>query len=470
MKKITIYFIFIIFVCTPFNLINADGGLIPYESKDLYEPSQKSLIVFDQNKEDLYLQVSYEGDTNKFIWLVPSPNYPQVTEAPEDIFDELSELTKTYSWEKSDGLGEGASAAPTMENINVIVHSQEIVGIYEVTILSATGRDGLYNWLEEDSYNINEEIKDILDWYVQKEWYFTVMKIDEEENEGVPEEIYGDYIEPIKISFYTQTMIYPLKISQFSTKVPATKEESSKTNEVLIYALANCQITAPRFGNEYARTIDPDYLDDIEASVSGDLNTLQEIIKKEYFLTKIRRDFSKEEMDDDLYIVCGDTYDPISDSQVISLSLDYSQNEEYQNAKKKTIGKALLDRLLGKILIKVEDLGKAYYINSGSGYIHYLGRPADAFQVMREQSIGITNKDLEKIPIGSGEYYNKNKVDYSFTQKHRGKIFLQVEENGEAWYVYPDDSERYYLGRPADAFEIMRKLGLGISNSDFDKL
>lgn len=42
-----------------------------------------------------------------------------------------------------------------------------------------------------------------------------------------------------------------------------------------------------------------------------------------------------------------------------------------------------------------------------------------------------------------------------------GKILLQVEENGEAWYVYPNDSFRYYLGRPKDAFDIMRNLGLG---------
>ena len=38
---------------------------------------------------------------------------------------------------------------------------------------------------------------------------------------------------------------------------------------------------------------------------------------------------------------------------------------------------------------------------------------------------------------------------------------LQVEENGEAWYVYPDDLKKYYLGRPADAFGVMRELGLG---------
>lgn len=51
-----------------------------------------------------------------------------------------------------------------------------------------------------------------------------------------------------------------------------------------------------------------------------------------------------------------------------------------------------------------------------------------------------------------------------------GRILLQVEENGEAWYVNPVNNERYFLGRPADAFKVMRNLGLGISNSNLDQI
>jgi hypothetical protein len=47
---------------------------------------------------------------------------------------------------------------------------------------------------------------------------------------------------------------------------------------------------------------------------------------------------------------------------------------------------------------------------------------------------------------------------------------LQVEKNGEAWYINPNDLKRYFLGRPTDAFNIMRTLGLGISNANFDNL
>ena len=49
-----------------------------------------------------------------------------------------------------------------------------------------------------------------------------------------------------------------------------------------------------------------------------------------------------------------------------------------------------------------------------------------------------------------------------------GRILLQVESRGEAWYVNPATLERFYLGRPLDAFNLMRQFSLGVSNRDFD--
>jgi hypothetical protein len=172
--------------------------------------------------------------------------------------------------------------------------------------------------------------------------------------------------------------------------------------------------------------------------------------------------------------------------------------------------------LKGKIVLKVEDSGKAYYVHPKESRIHYLGRPDDAFKVMREQGVGITNKDLEKIEIGllgvygldtdgdglsdlledaigtdktkpdtdgdgftDKEELEKNynprgagslKFDSIFTEGQKGRIFIQTERNGEAWYISPANKKRYFLGRPADAFSIMRALGLGITNNDFNNI
>ena len=181
------------------------------------------------------------------------------------------------------------------------------------------------------------------------------------------------------------------------------------------------------------------------------------------------------------------------------------------------LNSSLYRSLRGKILLTVERNGEAYYVSPIKEMIYYLGRPEDAFEVMRDQGIGITNSDLKKIPLGLGNLTgpdtdldglpdlfedaigsskdNKDTdgdghsdgdevstghspvhkdieliYDKSFAGRQSGKIFLQVESSGEAWYVNPGDNKRYFLGRPADAFQVMRNLGLGISNENFDNL
>jgi len=167
----------------------------------------------------------------------------------------------------------------------------------------------------------------------------------------------------------------------------------------------------------------------------------------------------------------------------------------------------------GRILLQVEKNGEAWYVSPGNNFRYFLGRPADAFRVMRELGVGISNANLEKIPVGLVDFgqnidsdsdglpdkmeealglnvnnadtdgdghgdaqeiendYNplsggESLVDYSFTKSNLGKIFLQVERNGEAWYLDPKTEKRYFLGRPNDAFRIMRLLGTGITNND----
>lgn len=174
------------------------------------------------------------------------------------------------------------------------------------------------------------------------------------------------------------------------------------------------------------------------------------------------------------------------------------------------------ERLSGRILLQVEQNGEAWYIDPVDVKRYFLGRPDDAFNLMRNKGIGITNLDLEKIQIGlienTGPDFDKdglgdlledaigtNKMkfdtdgdgfgdkdeilglynplnnqkvsfDINFSNSKAGKIFLQVENNGEAWYINPVDGKRYFLGRPLDAFNVMRFLGLGISDDDLNTI
>ncbi len=120
------------------------------------------------------------------------------------------------------------------------------------------------------------------------------------------------------------------------------------------------------------------------------------------------------------------------------------------------------ERVSGKIVLDVENHGEAWYVYPFNNYRYYLGRPEDAFDIMRYLSLGITDTNLAKIPTSTDSAAG----DQSLRERLSGWILLQTEQHGEAWYVNPADLKRYYLDRPDDAFSIMSHLGLGITAAD----
>lgn len=180
--------------------------------------------------------------------------------------------------------------------------------------------------------------------------------------------------------------------------------------------------------------------------------------------------------------------------------------------------KALTQRLAGRILLQVEDHGEAWYVDSVSQNRFYLADGAKAYGALRKFGLGITNKDLAKIPVGIEKRFldidtdadgladkleeglgtDKNKKDtdgdgvsdYDEVIKNqtnplgagklvydnkllgrlKGRIVLQVESRGEAWYINPADGKRYYMKDGGAAYQIMRFLSLGITNENLRKI
>jgi hypothetical protein len=112
-----------------------------------------------------------------------------------------------------------------------------------------------------------------------------------------------------------------------------------------------------------------------------------------------------------------------------------------------------ISSLSGRILLQVQDKGQAWYVNPVNNKRYYLGRPEDAYALMRSLGLGVSNSDfnlfLKKVPA-----------------RLAGRIILKVQDKGQAYYVDPLELKLYYLGRASDAFSVMRARGLGISNRD----
>lgn len=110
---------------------------------------------------------------------------------------------------------------------------------------------------------------------------------------------------------------------------------------------------------------------------------------------------------------------------------------------------------LGKIFLQVEAHGEAWYVNPLDGQRYFLGRPADAFAVMRALGLGVSNRDFN-----AWRGYAPSRLS--------GRIVLKVEDLGKAYYINPKNLQLLYLGSPSDAFAVMRQVGIGITNANLN--
>jgi len=131
----------------------------------------------------------------------------------------------------------------------------------------------------------------------------------------------------------------------------------------------------------------------------------------------------------------------------------YTKGIKLGSIKLKEDGKARLSLSEGAYLFVVDyekiEYGKAHYIENGL-----------------YQKINIDLNENNEIKIGKSYNPKKNNLGTSLSKKLKGYILLQTESRGEAWYVDMKEKRRYYMKDGYSAHNIMRKMGLGISNAD----
>lgn len=60
-------------------------------------------------------------------------------------------------------------------------------------------------------------------------------------------------------------------------------------------------------------------------------------------------------------------------------------------------------------------------------------------------------------------------IDMGFAMKHAGKFFLQVQENGELWYITPNGQKVFVGKTPEEMLRFVESRAIGITNEDLKK-
>jgi hypothetical protein len=211
------------------------------QNADILQPAQKVFITWDPVKqvEAFTVQPKFEGNALDFGMVIPTPTQPKLHEMPRDFFKHLAVysilkrresphsklmylgderrrevLLGAFDQAKAlrDDKGEGEKNRPA-----VVVLEQGVVGSLDYKIIEANRADALFAWLKANKYHYAGD-EATLNFYVQKKWVFTVMKIDTMQMKKNKDGSYAGEVTPTRFQFSSDKLVYPLKITQISVK------------------------------------------------------------------------------------------------------------------------------------------------------------------------------------------------------------------------------------------------------------
>ena len=194
--------------------------LLPAKDKDVLQPAQKASITWDRPTVETLI-VQFEA-TPRLRHESRRPAGRSSTRCPA-IFKELAvhhpepmdtRSTETGCSRGRDSCGRGprrrAASPPSRYRCRRRLS-------LDFKIITAEKADDLYSWLKENGYKYAGD-EATLGFYIEKKWFFTVMKIDAKQMKPNRDGTFTGEVTPTRFTFESTKLVYPLKITQISVK------------------------------------------------------------------------------------------------------------------------------------------------------------------------------------------------------------------------------------------------------------
>lgn len=237
MKLRNIFFLFLAISLFIPSIIFADGMIVPPPDYWMSETGQKAVIFYDQGVETMVVSASFQGNAKDFGWVIPTPTKPTVTRGSDELFTSLQELTgQTYQYKQPLSRLGGADEVST-GGVTVIETKQ--VDYYDVTVLTSDDKNALVDWLNEHTYKFPDSASYVLDSYIENGWFFVAMRVNPQSLQwsNVGEQLRSGHATPVVISFQTQNIVYPLRISSITSRSSYSSPDSLSVPHTPTYAI-----------------------------------------------------------------------------------------------------------------------------------------------------------------------------------------------------------------------------------------
>jgi hypothetical protein len=123
--------------------------------------------------------------------------------------------TRLYAMRGAAPGAAGADRASLKSTVRVL--EAGVVGNLDYKIITAERADDLFAWLKDNKYSYAGD-EATLDFYIKKKSFFTVMKIDPMQLKKKADGTYDGEVTPTRFTFASEKLHYPLKITQISVK------------------------------------------------------------------------------------------------------------------------------------------------------------------------------------------------------------------------------------------------------------
>lgn len=191
------------------------------------QTGENILFIIEDGRVEAHVQIQYQGEAERFAWVIPVPKLPKFEVGSELLFRALlAGSVPAYGFNTSvdvcessgdtsasGGGGFGGSGGQT--GVNVVQRSQ--AGAFEIVVLDGGTAQQVSQWLNDNGYQNADMAPAILQEYVQQQFLFAAVKL--KGGTGV------DEIHPLVFSYTGSEPCVPIKL----TAVAATDDMSVRT-------------------------------------------------------------------------------------------------------------------------------------------------------------------------------------------------------------------------------------------------
>ena len=136
---------------------------------------------------------------------------------PRLVSYECSDFERSVEDDFADGGGgtTGGMEEPNAGGVEIEAHFVE--GEYEIFVVSATGSEGLYTWLNNNNFQVPAQAQDLLQTYIDQGLYFMAAKVSQEALEEFGIES-GSALSPLQITYNSTAFQIPIRIGTLNSK------------------------------------------------------------------------------------------------------------------------------------------------------------------------------------------------------------------------------------------------------------